>query len=285
MIHFNTVLSIMKNMPKIVLYTFILLFCHGCIAAEDDSQRLRPPATPMMRGHAHNDYLHSRPLFDALDNGFCSVEADIFLVDDALLVAHFLLFVRKDRTLESLYLEPLRERIRRFEGKIFPDAEKFYLWIELKTEAKSTYAVLHKVLEKYADILTRFENDKEVPGAVTVILTGNANLDLIRNEPLRYACVDGGLGMLDSNVSPTLIPVVSLDWMREFSRFKGELPPDQQKKLAEQVLKAHERGRKLRYWNAPDHETFWKILYDADVDFINTDRLELLRQFFEHRNP
>ena len=40
--------------------------------------------TPLLHGHAHNDYLHPRPLLDALDQGFCSVEADIFLVDGKL---------------------------------------------------------------------------------------------------------------------------------------------------------------------------------------------------------
>jgi hypothetical protein len=42
---------------------------------------------PLTRAHAHNDYLHARPLFDALDHGFCSVEADVWLVDGKLLVA------------------------------------------------------------------------------------------------------------------------------------------------------------------------------------------------------
>src|SRR4051794_1044740 len=54
------------------------------------------------RGHAHNDYMHARPLRDALDNGFCSIEADIFLVDGKLLVAHEREHVRADRTLQSL---------------------------------------------------------------------------------------------------------------------------------------------------------------------------------------
>ena len=266
----------MKKLTTLWAAVAVLLLCMGCTAAEENVQQ---PVKPILKGHAHNDYVHPRPLFDALDNGFCSVEADVFLVDDALLVAHFLLFTRKNRTLESLYLESLRKRAQQFEGKIFPDADRFYLWIELKTEAKSTYAVLHKVLKKYADILTRYENGTEIPGAVTVIMTGNANLNLIRNEPLRYACVDGSLSALTSGVSANLIPVVSLDWVREFSRFKGELSPEQQEKLAEQVRQAHERGRKLRYWNAPDHEEFWKILRDADVDFINTDRLAALRKF------
>ena len=44
---------------------------------------------PLPRAHAHNDYRHERPLFDALDHGFCSVEADIFLVEGQLLIGHF----------------------------------------------------------------------------------------------------------------------------------------------------------------------------------------------------
>jgi hypothetical protein len=33
------------------------------------------PAQHLTRAHAHNDYHHPRPLLDALDHGFCSVEA------------------------------------------------------------------------------------------------------------------------------------------------------------------------------------------------------------------
>src|SRR5207237_4622701 len=42
-------------------------------------------AVPLIHAHAHNDYEHTRPLLDALDHGFCSVEADIHLVDGKLL--------------------------------------------------------------------------------------------------------------------------------------------------------------------------------------------------------
>ena len=61
--------------------------------------------------HAHNDYEHGYPLFDALSDGFCSVEADVYLVDGRLLVAHDIEDVRQDRSLEELYLEPLKGRI------------------------------------------------------------------------------------------------------------------------------------------------------------------------------
>ena len=68
--------------------------------------------TPLKQAHAHNDYLHDRPLLDALDHGFCSVEADIFLVDGELLVAHTRSELSKERTLKKLYLNPLRERVK-----------------------------------------------------------------------------------------------------------------------------------------------------------------------------
>src|SRR3954467_2776018 len=61
-------------------------------------------------GHAHNDYEHARPLHDALDaEVFCSVEADIWLVGtSSLLVAHDLSATDPSKTLQSLYLDPLR---------------------------------------------------------------------------------------------------------------------------------------------------------------------------------
>lgn len=61
---------------------------------------------PLWRAHAHNDYLHTRPLLDALDHRFGSVESDIFLVGKQLLVAHDPVELDPTRTLESLYLAP-----------------------------------------------------------------------------------------------------------------------------------------------------------------------------------
>src|SRR5215475_7710089 len=75
--------------------------------------------TPLVRVHAHNDYEHKRPLFDALDHGFCSVEADIYLVDGALLVAHDRDQVKPERTLQALYLDPLRERVKTNGGRVY----------------------------------------------------------------------------------------------------------------------------------------------------------------------
>jgi hypothetical protein len=45
------------------------------------------------------------------------------------------------------------------------------------------------------------------------------------------------------------------------------------------VERAHQQGRRLRLWGAPDHIAAWKELLDAGVDLINTDDLEGLRDF------
>ena len=84
--------------------------------------------------HAHNDYVHVHPLFDALTNGFCSVEADIFLTNGQLLVAHTLKETQPGRTLQSLYLDPLRARIRQNGGRVYTNGPEFTLLIELKQD-------------------------------------------------------------------------------------------------------------------------------------------------------
>src|ERR1700722_5932498 len=78
---------------------------------------LRADAPLLITGaHAHNDYLHQHPLFDALANGFCSVEADIYLTNGELRVAHILAATKPGHTLQSLYLAPLRVRVKQNVG-------------------------------------------------------------------------------------------------------------------------------------------------------------------------
>src|ERR1700680_4345384 len=108
---------------------------HVAICAEEP-----PPAvTPLKNAHAHNDYEHKRPLLDALDQGFGSVEADVFLVDGALLVGHERADLRPERTLQKLYLDPLRARIKANGGRVYKNGPAIWLLVDVKTEAKTTY--------------------------------------------------------------------------------------------------------------------------------------------------
>jgi hypothetical protein len=71
------------------------------------------------QAHAHNDYEHQRPLLDALDHGFTGVEADIWLVNGKLLVAHEEAHIKPERTLEALYLDPLKKRVAENGGRVY----------------------------------------------------------------------------------------------------------------------------------------------------------------------
>src|SRR5580698_9582247 len=102
----------------------------------------RADVVPLTRAHAHNDYEHKHPLTDALAEGFCSVEADINLVDGKLLVAHSRAAVKPNRTLQSLYLDPLRERVKQYHGRVYPDGPPVWLLIDFKNSPKEMYPIL-----------------------------------------------------------------------------------------------------------------------------------------------
>ena len=235
---------------------------------------------PCRNAHAHNDYLHARPLLDALDQGFCSVEADIYLVKGELLVAHDLDKTTPDRTLEGLYLQPLRDRIHKSGGSVYGDGQSLTLLIDIKSEGESTYRALDNVLAKYQDILTHVDEKGVHPGAVTVVISGNRAFDVIQSDLSRYAGIDGRLTDLQSELPSELLPLISDHWGRHFSwRGEGSMPAADREKLQQIVQQAHAAGRRVRFWATPDLESVWGALADADVDLINTDDLAGLSAF------
>ncbi|MBN2311522.1 MAG: phosphatidylinositol-specific phospholipase C/glycerophosphodiester phosphodiesterase family protein [Candidatus Hydrogenedentes bacterium] len=239
---------------------------------------------PLPNAHAHNDYRHARPLLDALDHGFCSVEADIHLVDGRLLVAHDLDETAPERTLEALYLDPLRERIARNGGAVYPNGPRFVLLIDIKSDAAATYEALREVLREYAEILTEFRPDSTRAGAVTVIVSGNRPIGLMAREPVRLAGVDGRLDDLARGVSPHLMPLISESWGSAFDwRGQGRMPRTERRRLRALARQCHEQGKILRFWATPERAALWEQLQEAEVDLINADNLDRLQQFLlEH---
>jgi glycerophosphoryl diester phosphodiesterase len=239
-----------------------------------------PPPVPLTAAHAHNDYEHSRPLHDALACGFCSVEADIWLRDGKLLVAHTPFGLKADRTLQKLYLDPLRERTKRNGGKVFADGPVFHLMIDVKTEAKETWPALAKVLDEYADLLTVTNDGKTETKAVTVVISGSADREGIEKANPRRAAIDGRPKDLETNPSSALVPWVSDAWKNHFKwDGTGDMPDAERKKLTEYMTKAHTQGRKVRFWATPDKPEVWRELHAAGCDFINTDKLDELQAF------
>jgi N-acyl-D-amino-acid deacylase len=237
---------------------------------------------PFIHGHAHNDYEHKRPLFDALDNGLCSVEADIYLINGQLLVAHERFQTKPEKTLQSLYLDPLRERVKKNGGRVYAGGPECNLLIDIKTDWKTTYPVLRDVLKQYSDILTVFRPDSKTTNAISAIITGNRSKEMFASETERYCGLDGELADLDSDAPSDLIPWISSNWSSSFHwNGHGEMPANEKSRLKEIITKAHEKGRRVRFWNSPDNPEFWREMLSDGVDLINTDKLAELRQFFE----
>jgi hypothetical protein len=268
----------------------------AALSARAQEQKAPPPLPLVTKAHAHNDYQHTRPLLDALDNGFCSVEADIFLTNGQLLVAHAIEQTKPERTLQSLYLDPLQARVKQNNGHVYTNGGEFTLLIELKQEWPGEYPALLSVLTNYAPILVNYTTDPSAPGqsqtpaipeqkhtnAILVIITGHRDPNMFKGETIRYAAADGGMGDLDKNPPANLVPWISENWKAFFKwNGKGAIPDAELDKLKKIVQRAHDQGRRVRFWNAPDTANFWQVMHVVGVDLINTDNLPGVARFFQ----
>ena len=115
---------------------------------------------------SHNDYLQSQPLESAYSLTVGYVEADVFLRDNDLLVAHTSLEIKRANTLDKLYLQPLKAKLQTNQGKIYPDrSDKLTLMIDLKSEGLPTLTAIVKQLKKYPELTSS--------NTLTIAISGN----------------------------------------------------------------------------------------------------------------
>ena len=183
--------------PDIFRAFFLLSLCAALAAAIRARANEQPPSLP--RGHAHNDYEHGRPLFDALEHGFTSVEADVWLVDGELLVAHDRENVQSGKTLASLYLDPLDKLVQQEGHSVYPGWDgSLQLLIDIKSDGESTYAAIEQELRKHPALMTLYSKGKVSTGPVTAVISGNRPLTTMQAEDKRYG--------FSTDAQPTLPP-------------------------------------------------------------------------------
>lgn len=241
------------------------------------------PVKALPQAHAHNDYEHDRPLFDALDHGFSSIEADVWLIDDELYVSHNKPSkLLPEKSLKQLYLEPLAERLSRGNGYVYPGSESpFYLMIDLKNDGQATYAHLQKLLQDYQWMLSSPENG---PG-IHIFLSGARPVERIHLDTDRLVSIDGRPEHIGQGFSSEEMPIISQRYSKVLSwKGNGEIPSDEYQALQDLCQRAHQEGKKIRLWASPEKEEVWQVLLRAGVDFINTDKLSSLQAFLQ-RNP
>lgn len=247
-----------------------------------------PALTPLAGTHAHNDYLHEHPLFDALSHRFSSVEVDVWLSDDgSLLVGHTKSALSHGQTVEGLYLNPLKRLAAANGGHVYRDSNaSVQLLVDVKTAATATYNALDRRLRnRYSDLLTSWSNGVEHRGAVTVVVSGNRDRSLMESQSLRYAAYDGRLSDLGDGSPATFMPLISDNWSSVFKwKGTGTMPSDERARLRGIVRQAHENNQRVRFYNTPDSSPsqrvdIWREETAAGVDWLNTDELAALEYF------
>jgi len=235
---------------------------------------------PRPTGHAHNDYWHPRPLLDALDHGCGSVEADVFLRDGDLLVGHASHELRRERTLDALYLGPIRERLEA-SGAV-GGHRPFVLLVDIKAAGAAVYPVLAHRLAPLRRFLVGAGPD---PAPLRVIVSGARPFDLMAADPDRLAGIDGRLEDVDRDDRPAaLVPLISDRWGKRFTwHGDGPMPDHERADLKTLVGRAHARGQAIRFWATPDTAAVWQELDAAGVDLIGCDDLDAFAAFVARR--
>lgn len=219
--------------------------------------------------HSHNDYTHQKPFYNAVENKTFSIEADIFLVGDSLIVSHSRNEIKAENTLVKMYLQPIKDlsKTNRFYS--------FQFMIDVKDSFNLTYPVLLKSLKKY-------KNDFKNKGMkISVVISGSRPKDA---DFHKYPEVffDGLPNHVYAPEDLKKVVMIS-DNFATYSKWKGigEISEADQAKIKELIDHAHKIGKPFRFWNAPDNETGWKLLRSLGADIINTDKITEATHYFK----
>ena len=176
--------------------------------------------------HSHNDYWRPRPLFTALENGCSSVEADVWLSSDGeVLVGHTPASLSSDRTLATMYIDPILEildhanpqavgvgrhasevqRTTQSKNGVFETASKTSLILLIDFKNKNREHGLWPAVQSQLDPLRRkgylsyFNGTAVTKGPVTVVVSGNAPFGrVVENVHYRDIFFDAPLNLMSS---------------------------------------------------------------------------------------
>lgn len=222
--------------------------------------------------HAHNDYQKPEPLTNALRNKVFSVEADIYLAGNRLLVAHDKSELPTAGTLDSLYLRPIINLFRQHKGTISED-NKYApgLTVDIKENGEAVIAALIKLLSAHRDVFDRTVNTK----AVQVVLSGDRGTISKWTSYPSFIFFDGRPNEVYDRATLQRVAFISDSYLN-YTR-PADSTNETIKRLAEKV---HSIKKLLRLWAIPDTPGSWDHLLQLGVDIINTDKVAECRNYF-----
>jgi alkaline phosphatase len=238
------------------------------------SANAQPVTYTVSNAHSHNDYENPNPFWAAYEEGFGSIEADIFLVDAILYVAHNTKELLSKRSLTGLYLEPLISRLVKYNGYPYADTTKqLQLLIDIKSSPINTLEALIELIRKN-DLLINSHHVKWV-------ISGN------RPDPAAFITYPAFIsfdGELDKEYSTEALSKISLlsDACSKYTSWNGKttLSEIDLMKLQRGINKSHLLHKPVRFWGAPDTPDAWKQFMQLKVDYINTDHIQELAAYF-----
>ncbi|MHA4742402.1 phosphatidylinositol-specific phospholipase C/glycerophosphodiester phosphodiesterase family protein [Dyadobacter sp. MSC1_007] len=226
------------------------------------------------QAHSHNDYERQGAFKDAYEQQFGSLEADVFLINDTLFVAHNQSDIKRDRTFTKLYLEPILAETSKNNGSIYPQKDlPMQLLIDLKTSGEETLAALVKVLEPHQNVLAP-------AGTIKVVVSGNVPDPSLFDKYPSFIYFDG---RPENTYTPEQLAHIGLisQAFQKYSRWNGEgqLPEKEKKTLLKMINQVHDQGKKVRIWATPDNINSWKTMMALGVDYLNTDKVRELGDY------
>ena len=221
--------------------------------------------------HSHNDYEQKQPFFAAHNLGFDSIEADLYLKDGELYVAHDWKNITPERTLSELYIEPLLAKIKENKGYPYSNKKSLQLLLDLKRDGKEILKVLYAQLKPH---------EKELRH-VTIAISGDMPPPEEFQNYDKMFYFDGRKNLKYSKKAYKRVALLSASFL-DFGKYwagKEPLSDDTFQKINNFVAETHAKGKKVRIWGTPNTTLGFETLKKLKIDIIGTDDLELLAKF------
>ncbi len=259
----------LKSIMKRILPILFIAFCTA-------SLRAQPVDYSTANAHSHNNYEQPVPFWEAYNHQYGSIEADVFLSADSndLWVAHSARDLEvKKISIDSLYLKPLADCIKKNKGYIYTDhSRRLQLMVDIKSSAEPALRQLIKMIRKYPGLADN--------PSIRFVISGN------RPAPSQFASYpsfvwfDGLVNTTYSAEALSKVVMISAP-LTQYTKWNGTgvIPQEDEKKLQQVIAAAHDQKKTIRFWAAPDNADAWKVLMMLKVDFINTDRVSELAEY------
>lgn len=223
--------------------------------------------------HAHNDYQYNIAFEQAHRLALGSVEVDLVLLHDTLFVAHAVKEIERGLLFENAYLQKISNALQKNNNYVFADSTRvLQLLIDIKTDSLQTLDAVIRAIRNYPALIDN-------PSIRFVITGRQPPASQFKNYP-SFIFFDGNINNSQHLSCIDRIGLFS-DNFKKYTQWngKGVLTNKDLVLVKEVITKAHQLGKPIRFWAAPDNINTWYQMMELGIDYINTDHITEAAQF------